>query len=121
MKNEQLAMEILRELVKNAALTMINDTFQHWHARYRSYYPCCSDDRVQEAIIQLERLNGCFEEQEIKKIFDEAEERYRAEVDPKVWVLFKSKAEPAESDRPHANILENVDFLGESLSGPPLD
>ena len=102
MKKE--AIEILRELVRNAALTIINDGFEHWHARYRTYRPGCSDYQFEEAIRQLDQLKGCFEQEEIKEIFDEAEECYRAEVDPQVWALFKSKAEPTASDR-----LEDVD------------
>ena len=104
-------MEILRELVRDAALTIIDDRFEYWHARYRGYHPCCSDDQFEDAIRQLDRLKGCFEREEINELFDEAEKSYRSEVDPQVWALFKSKAEPAASDRPDASIPEDIDFL----------
>jgi hypothetical protein len=113
MKNEQLAMEILRELVKNAALTITTDNFEHWYAHRCGYRCSYSDGPLDEAFRQLNRLRGIFDEEEIKKLFDEVEESYRAGVgvDPQVWALFKGKAEPAESDRPDAKIAENVDFL----------
>jgi hypothetical protein len=111
MKNEQLAMEILREFVRNAAQTIVNDRFEYWHARYLGYHPYCSDDQFEDAIRQLDRLKGCFEREEINELFDEAEKSYRSEVDPQVWALFKSKAEPAASDRPDASIPGDIVFL----------
>jgi hypothetical protein len=95
MKNEQLAMEILRELVRNAAKTIIDDSFAYWHARYYGYgFPSGYDGTLERAVTQLGRLTECFDREEINKLFDEAEECYRANIDPQVWELFKNKAAP---------------------------
>jgi hypothetical protein len=113
MKNEDLAEEILRELVRNAAETILNDRFAEWHAQYYGYQfqSCYYDDPFEDAVRQLDRLKGCFEEEELNGLFDEAEKSYRSEVDPQVWALFKSKAEPAASDRSDERIPEDISFL----------
>jgi hypothetical protein len=112
MKNLELAIEILQELVRNAALSIIDDRFAYWHARYYGYQfqSCYYDDPFEDAIRQLDRLKVCFEQEEINELLEEAEKSYRSEVDPQVWVLFKSKAEPTKSE-PDANIAEEVDLL----------
>jgi hypothetical protein len=101
MKNEQLAMEILRELVKNAALTITTENFEYWFAHFCGYRFTCNDGAFEEAFDQLERLKGCFEEGEVKKLLNEAEESYRARVgaDPQVWALFKNGADPRDARR----------------------
>jgi len=102
-------MKIFRLLARDAAEAIINDGFNSWHSRYNGYRfnSCYYDDRLQEAISQLDRLKGCFEKEEINEIFDEAEESYRAEINPQIWALYKNKAQQAESDRPVASIEED--------------
>jgi hypothetical protein len=99
MKNEHLVMEILREIARNAGQTSIRTNFAYWDSEYHGERFNGGDGFI-EVSYWLDRLKGCLEEEEIKKIFDEAEEDYRVKVDPEVWAKFKNNEQPAESGRP---------------------